>query len=47
MPRRLELDISEELLQRLMRQAERCNRSLPELVEYILAQSCLEMAEEV
>jgi hypothetical protein len=47
MPRRLELDISEGLLQRLMRQAERCNRSLPELVEYILAQSCLEMAEEV
>jgi hypothetical protein len=47
MPQRIELDISEELLERLTHQAERCNRSLPELIEYILAQSCLEMAEEV
>jgi hypothetical protein len=46
MPQRLELDIPEELLERLMQQAERCNRSLPELIEYILAQSCVEMAEE-
>ena len=47
MPQRLELDIPEELLERLIRQAERCNRSLPELIEYILAQSSMEMAEEV
>lgn len=47
MPQRLELDIPEELLERLMRQAERCNRSLPELIEYVLAQSSMEMAEEV
>jgi hypothetical protein len=47
MPQRLELDIPEELLERLIRQAERCNRSLPELIEHILAQSCIEMAEEV
>ena len=47
MPQRLELDIPEELLERLMQQAERCNRSLPELIEHILAQSCMEMAEEV
>jgi hypothetical protein len=46
MPQRVELDIPEELLERLMQQAERCNRSLPELMEYILAQSCVEMAEE-
>ena len=46
MPRRVELDIPEELLERLIQQAERCNRSLPELIEYILAQSCMEMAEE-
>jgi len=46
MPQRLELDIPEELLERLMQQAERCNRSLPELIEYILAQSCMEIAEE-
>lgn len=47
MPQRLELDIPEELLERLMQQAQRCNRSLPELIEHILAQSCMEMAEEV
>ncbi len=47
MPQRLELDIPEELLEQLMWQAERCNRSLPELIEHILAQSRLEMAEEV
>ena len=46
MPQRLELDIPEELLERLMQQAQRCNRSLPELIEYILAQSCVEMVEE-
>jgi len=46
MPQRLELDIPEELLERLIRQAERCNRSLPELIEYILAQSCMEIAED-
>ena len=46
MPRRVELDIPEELLERLIQQAERCNRSLPELIEYILAQSCMEIAEE-
>jgi len=46
MPQRLELDIPEELLERLIRQAERCNRSLPELIEYILAQSCIEIAED-
>ena len=46
MPQRLELDIPEDLLERLMQQAERCNRSLPELIEYILAQSCVEMVEE-
>ncbi len=46
MPQRLELDIPEELFERLMQQAERCNRSLPELIEYILAQSCVEMVEE-
>ena len=45
-PQRLELDIPEELLERLIRQAERCNRSLPELIEYILAQSCIEIAED-
>ena len=47
MPQRLELDIPEQLFERLILQAERCNRSLPELIEYILAQSCMEMAEEV
>ena len=47
MPQRLELDIPEELLEELMRQAERCNRSLPELIEHILAQSSKEMAEEM
>jgi hypothetical protein len=47
MPQRLELEIPEQLLERLILQAERCNRSLPELIEYILAQSCMEMAEEV
>lgn len=46
MPQRLELDISEELLARLMEQAERCNRSVPELIEHILAQSCSEVLEE-
>jgi len=46
MPQRLEIDIPEELLERLIRQAERCNRSLPELIEYILAQSCMEIAED-
>ena len=46
MPQRLELDLSDELLGRLMRQAERSNRSLSELIEHILAQSFLEMAEE-
>jgi len=45
-PQRLELDIPEELLERLIRQAERYNRSLPELIEYILAQSCMEIAED-
>ena len=47
MPQRLELDIPEELLERLIRQAERCNRSLPELIGYILAQSSMEMVEEM
>ncbi len=47
MPQRLELDIPEQLLERLIRQAERCNRSLPELIEYILAQSSMEMVEEM
>ena len=47
MPQRLELDIPEELLERLMQQAQRCNRSLPELIEYILAQSSMEMVEEM
>jgi hypothetical protein len=47
MPQRFELDIPEELLEQLKWQAERCNRSLPDLIEYILAQSCVEMAEEV
>jgi len=46
MPQRLELDLPEELLEQLMRQAVRCNRSLSELIEHILAQSCMEMAEE-
>ncbi len=46
MPQRLELDIPEELLARLIRQAEQSNRSLNELIEYILAQSCAEVAEE-
>lgn len=46
MPQRLELEIPEQLLERLILQAERCNRSLPELIEYILAQSSMEMAEE-
>jgi hypothetical protein len=46
MPQRLELDLPDELLERLMQQAERCHRSLPELIEYILAQSCVEMADE-
>ena len=46
MPQRLELDLSDELLGRLMRQAERSNRSLSELIEHILAHSCAEMAEE-
>ena len=46
MPQRLELDLSDELLARLMQQAERSNRSLSELIEHILAQSCVEMAEE-
>jgi hypothetical protein len=47
MPQRLELDIPEQLLERLIRQPERCNRSLPELIEYILAQSSMEMVEEM
>jgi hypothetical protein len=47
MPQWLELDIPEELLERLIRQAERSNRSLSELIEYILAQSSMEMAEEL
>ena len=46
MPQRLELDLSDELLARLMQQAESGNRSLSELIEHILAQSFLEMAEE-
>ena len=46
MPQRLELVLSDELLARLMQQAERSNRSLSELIEHILAQSCVEMAEE-
>ena len=46
MPQRLERDIPEELLEELIRQAERCNLSLPELIEHILAQSSMEMAEE-
>jgi hypothetical protein len=46
MPRSLEIDIPDELLAQLMQQAERCNRSLTDLIEHILAQSCEQMAEE-
>lgn len=46
MPQSLEIDIPDELLAQLIQQAERCNRSLTELIEHILAQSCEQMAEE-
>lgn len=46
MPQRLELDLPEELLEKLMRQAGRSHRSLPELIEHILSQSCVEIVED-
>ena len=46
MPQRLDLDLSEELLEQLMRQAGRSHRSLPELIEHILSQSCVEIIED-
>jgi hypothetical protein len=46
MPQRLELDLPEELLEQLMRQAERSHRSLPELIAHILSQSCAEIVED-
>lgn len=46
MPQRLELDLPEELLEKLMRQAGRCHRSLPELIEHILSQSSVEIVED-
>ncbi|WP_438983109.1 ribbon-helix-helix domain-containing protein [Vulcanococcus sp.] len=46
MPQPLTLDLPEELLEQLMRQAERSQRSLPELIEHLLAQGCREIASD-
>ena len=46
MPQRLELDLPEELLGQLVRQAGRSHRSLPELIAHILSQSCAEIIED-